>query len=268
MNEASLGPTDLAIAAGLLLASAALSLALGLGLARTIVVAGTRTVLQLTLVGFVLGRVFAAASPGVVVAAAAVMMSAATYEIAARQDRPLRGVWHYGLGGATMAGATVLVVAVGYATKLRPAVWYDPRVLVPLIGIILGSVMSAISVGLNGLGIAVSRDRNAIEARLALGATRFEALGGPMRGAIRAGLIPILNQMSAAGLVTLPGMMTGQILAGADPRAAAAYQILTLFLLASAGLLGTVAAVYGAAWRLTDARHRLRPDRLAPSTKR
>ena len=81
--------------------------------------------------------------------------------------------------------------------------------------------MSAISVGLNGLEIAVTRERNAIEARLALGATRFEALGVPIRGAVRAGLIPILNQMAAAGLVTLPGMMTGQILAGADPRGAA-----------------------------------------------
>ena len=268
MNEASLGPADLTIAGALLLASAGLSLVLGLGLARPIVVAAIRTMLQLTLVGYVLGRVFAAASPGVVFATAAVMMSAATYEIAARQERPLRGVWRYGLGGASMAGATVLVVAVGYATNLRPAVWYDPRVLVPLIGIILGSVMSAISVGLNGLEIAVTRERNAIEARLALGATRFEALGVPIRGAVRAGLIPILNQMAAAGLVTLPGMMTGQILAGADPRGAATYQILTLFLLAAAGLLGTVAAVYGAAWRLTDARHRLRPDRLGPPSRR
>ena len=129
VNEASLGPTDLAIAGALLLASAGLSLVLGLGLARTIVVAAIRTMLQLTLVGYVLGRVFAAASPGVVFATAAVMMSAATYEIAARQERPLRGVWRYGLGGASMAGATVLVVAVGYATNLRPAVWCDPRVL-------------------------------------------------------------------------------------------------------------------------------------------
>jgi putative ABC transport system permease protein len=264
MNEASLGPADLAIAGALLLASAGLSLALGLGLARTIVVAGARTMLQLTLVGFVLGRVFASASPGMVLAAAVVMTGAATYEIVARQERPLRGFWRYGLGGASMAAATVLVVAVGYTTHLRPDIWYDPRVLVPLIGIVLGSVMSAVSVGLNGLGNVVTRERSAIEARLALGATRFEALGGPVRGAIRAGLIPILNQMSAAGLVTLPGMMTGQILAGADPRGAAAYQILTLFLLASAGLFGTVAAVYGAAWRLTDARHRLRLDRLGP----
>ena len=264
MSAPALGPTDLALCSLLVLASAGLSLALGLGLARTFAVAGLRTMVQLTLVGVVLRSIFAAASPWVVLAAAAVMMGAATAEVAARQERPLRGLWRHGLGGATMASATTLAVGFGYLTHLRPAVWYDPRVLVPLVGIVLGSVMSAVSVGLNGLGLAVTRERAAIEARLALGATRFEALGGPMRGAIRAGLIPILNQMSAAGLVTLPGMMTGQILAGADPQGAADTQIVTLFLLAGAGALGTVAAVYGAAWRLTDARHRLRLDRLAP----
>lgn len=263
MTEASLGVADLAAAAMLLLASSGLTLALGLGLARSFALAAVRTVLQLTLVGVVLRWIFAAASPSVVLAALAVMMGAATVEIAARQERSLRGLWRFGLGGGTMAAATSLVVGFACLTHLRPTPWFDPRVLVPLVGIVLGSVMSAISVGLNGLGLAVTRERAAIEARLALGATRFEALGGPMRGAIRAGLIPILNQMSAAGLVTLPGMMTGQILAGADPRGAANYQILTLFLLAAAGTLGTVAAVYGAAWRLTDSRHRLRLDRFA-----
>ncbi len=265
MTEARLDAFDLALGAGLVAASAGLTLALGLGLARTVLVAGARTVLQLTLVGFVLARVFAAASPAVVLAAIAVMAGAAAFEIAARQERPLLGLWRYGLGGGTMATATVLVVGFAYGTHLRPAVWYDPRVLVPLVGIVLGSVMSAISVGLNGLGLAVARERGAIEARLALGATRLAALEGPIRAAIRAGLIPILNQMSAAGLVTLPGLMTGQILAGADPRGAADTQILTLFLLASASTVGTIAAVYGAAWRLTDDRHRLRLDRLAPA---
>ena len=265
MSAAALGPGDLALAAALVSASAGLSLILSLGLARTFVVAGLRAAAQLTLVGFVLRAIFAAASPWAVLAAAAVMMAAATAEIAARQDRPLAGLWRHGLGGGPMAAATVLVVGASYLTRLHPTPWYDPRVLVPLLGIVLGSVMSAVSVGLNGLGLAVTRERAAIEARLALGATRLEALGGPVRAAVRAGLIPILNQMSAAGLVTLPGMMTGQILAGADPRGAADIQILTLFMLAAAGALGTIGAVYGAAWRLTDARHRLRLDRLAPS---
>ncbi len=69
--------------------------------------------------------------------------------------------------------------------------------------------------------------------------------------------------MSAAGLVTLPGMMTGQIIAGMDPLEAVKYQILIMFLLAGGTGIGALGAVYGAAWRLTDERHRLRLDRLA-----
>jgi len=69
--------------------------------------------------------------------------------------------------------------------------------------------------------------------------------------------------MSAAGLISLPGMMTGQILAGVDPTEAVKYQILIMFLIAGSTALGTLAAVVFAARRLTDSRHRLRLDRLA-----
>jgi putative ABC transport system permease protein len=82
------------------------------------------------------------------------------------------------------------------------------------------------------------------------------------RSALRSGMIPIINQMSAAGIITLPGMMTGQILAGMAPFEAAKYQILVLFLLAGAAGLGALAATYVAVWRTTDERDRLRLDRL------
>ena len=262
MTANSLGPWDLAFGAALVVANAGLTIGLGLGLARTLVVAAIRVVVQLTLVGFVLRTIFASASPGIVLAAGLVMMAAATVEIASRQERPLAGSWRYGLGGTSLAAATTFVLTLSYLTRLRPESWYDPRVLIPLLGILLGSVMSGISIGLNSLGSSVVRERVSIEARLALGATRFQALETPIRAAIRAGLIPIVNQMAAAGLVTLPGLMTGQILAGADPQSAANNQILILFLLATATSLGVIGAVYAAAWRITDDRHRLRLDRL------
>jgi len=75
-------------------------------------------------------------------------------------------------------------------------------------------------------------------------------------------MIPIVNQMSAAGIITLPGMMTGQILAGMEPVEAAKYQILILFLVAGGAGLGALGATTAAAWRITDERHRLRLDRL------
>jgi putative ABC transport system permease protein len=83
-----------------------------------------------------------------------------------------------------------------------------------------------------------------------------------VRDAIRRGLLPIINQMSAAGIVTLPGIMTGQILAGLDPLEAVKYQILPMFLLFGGSGLSALAVSYLAARRLTDQRQRLRLDRL------
>jgi len=106
------------------------------------------------------------------------------------------------------------------------------------------------------------RERPAIETMLALGETRGSAFRPAMRAAVRAGLIPIVNSMSAAGIVFLPGMMTGQILSGIDPVEAIKYQVLIMFLLAGGTGLGVVAAVQIAALLLSDNRHRLRLDRL------
>ena len=98
-----------------------------------------------------------------------------------------------------------------------------------------------------------------------MGATWEEAIADLRRDALRSGLIPIINAMAAAGLVSLPGMMTGQILAGSPPMEAAKYQLLIMFLIVGGTGLGTVAAVWAGARRLFDERQRLRLrlDRLA-----
>ncbi|MEW8367295.1 MAG: ABC transporter permease, partial [Candidatus Thiodiazotropha taylori] len=78
----------------------------------------------------------------------------------------------------------------------------------------------------------------------------------------RSGLIPIINAMAAAGIVSLPGMMTGQILAGTPPMEASKYQILIMLLIAAGTGFGATAAVWIGAKRLFDDRERLRLDRL------
>ena len=75
--------------------------------------------------------------------------------------------------------------------------------------------------------------------------------------------MPIVNAMAATGLVALPGMMTGQILAGVEPTEAVKYQLLVMFLIAGGTGLGALAAVLGGVYRITDHRHRLRLDRIA-----
>jgi ABC-type iron transport system FetAB permease component len=89
----------------------------------------------------------------------------------------------------------------------------------------LGNTISGISVGLGVVIDELSAGANRVEKLLALGATRWEATRAPVRRAVRLAMTPLLNQMSVVGLVSIPGMMTGQILAGSDPSDAARYQV-------------------------------------------
>jgi putative ABC transport system permease protein len=128
---------------------------------------------------------------------------------------------------------------------------------------ILGNCMTGIALGLNTLTTSLMLRRASVEAQLMLGATRWEAAAPVTREALRTALMPTINSMSATGLVSLPGMMTGQILSGIPPVEAVKYQILVMFLIAGGTGFGAVAAILGGVYRLTDARHRLRLDRLA-----
>jgi putative ABC transport system permease protein len=187
------------------------------------------------------------------------MIVAAAREVAMRPAHGLRG-WP-GVGLATASGlSSIATVVLALLTVLRPTPWYEPQYVVPLIGIVLGNVLNSASLGLTPFTAAWST-RADIEAQLVLGATRNEALAPLIRDSVRKGLIPIINQMSAAGIITLPGIMTGQILAGMDPMDAVRYQILLMFLLAGGSGISVTLAVYLAARSITDERHRLRLER-------
>ena len=262
MTFISLSLWDVAAVSVFILLNGVLSLWLSLGIERQLLVASIRMVAQLAAVGAILTLLFSAVSLLWTLAMATVMALVAGREIMARQTRRLTGWWSYGLGTGTMTIAAGMLTLVALLGSLQPTPWFDPRYAIPLFGMILGNAMTGISLGLDTLTMAVDKDRAAIEARIALGATRFEALRPAMRDAIRRGLMPMINAMAAAGIVSLPGMMTGQILSGIEPAEAVRYQLLIMFLIAGATGLGLLMAVMAGAWRLTDDRHRLRPDRL------
>jgi putative ABC transport system permease protein len=253
---------DLAVAASLVLFDAAISAFLGLRLQRQLLWAALRMVLQLLLVGLVLRWVFALASPAATLGVVVLMIGAAAREVAMRPAYGLRGWPGLWLSSASVGLSSVATVLLALFTVLHPTPWYEPRYAIPLIGIVLGNVLNSASLGLDTFYGGAVNARAAIEAQLVLGATRSEALAPLVRDAIRKGMIPIINQMSAAGIITLPGIMTGQILAGMDPMDAVRYQILLMFLLAGGSGLSATAAVYLAARSITDERHRLRLERL------
>jgi len=261
-----LGTGDLALAAALVVVAGVVSAALRLGLGRQLLVASIRTVVQLLLVGYVLQFVFGVGSLLVVMAMAAVMIVMAARAAAGRPSRTFPGATGDAFVTLLLTG---LVVSVTVTTVVvRPSPWYDPRYFLPLLGMILGNGLTGISLALDSFLASLVAGRDTVETELALGATAGEAARPHVREAVRRGLIPIINSMMVVGLVSLPGMMTGQILAGADPLAAVKYQIVVMFMIAGATSLGAIGVVHLARRRLFNERHQLRLETVRRREKR
>ena len=262
MNYVTLGIFDLAAAGLLILVNGIISLFFSLGIGRTLLVSALRMCVQLAAVGFVLRYVFAQSAFWLTALIAIAMATIAGFEIMSRQKFRFAGFWGYGIGATALfaAGFTTLLFAM--LVVVRPEPWYLPRYVLPVLGMILGNILTAVALGLNTLLISARRERAGIEARLALGATWAEASNPVVRDALLTAMMPIVNAMAASGIVALPGMMTGQILAGIEPVEAVKYQIAIMFLIAGATALGALVAVLIANHRLSDERDRLRLDRI------
>jgi putative ABC transport system permease protein len=262
MNVIILTPLDLTIAALLVLALAGLAIFLHLGLGRRILIAAVRTTVQLLLIGFVLKVLFENVHLTWITVMASVMLLAAGYEVMARQRYRFTGWWGYGIGTTSMFISSFAVTLIALIVIVAPDPWYKPQYAIPLLGMLLGNTMNGVALSIDHLTHTTRQQRNVIEGRLMLGQSWQEAIGDIQRDSMRIGMIPIINAMAAAGIISLPGMMTGQILSGTPPLEAVKYQILIMFLIASGTGMGTITANRIAAHRLFDHRHRLRSDRL------
>ncbi|MGB5439487.1 MAG: iron export ABC transporter permease subunit FetB [Gammaproteobacteria bacterium] len=254
--------TDLAIAALLVILLAMLSLRLQTGISQQLLIAAARTAIQLTLIGLVLKVLFANSQLGWVALMAMFMLLVAGREVMARQERRFKGWWGYAVGTFSMFLSSFAVTVFALIIILGETPWYEPQYAIPLLGMLLGNTMNGIAIAMDRLTTTAWEQRSVIEARLMLGERADEAISEIRRQAIRSGMIPIINAMAAAGIVSLPGMMTGQILAGAAPVEAVKYQILIMFLISAGTGMGTMAAVSIGAKHLFDRRQRLCLDRL------
>jgi len=230
------GLSELLTASSMIVLSLGLSVLARLGLARRIVVAALRTVLQLFAVGYVLTWVFAQNRAWSVVLALTVMTLVAGWAALGRVERRIPHAYVLSLGAIALAAFVATAVVTQVALGIQP--WYKPQYLIPLAGMVLGNSMNGISLTLDRLLAELSQRRDWIEERLCLGASPWEASRPLVVTALRAGMMPILNTMTVVGIVSLPGLMTGQILAGADPLQAVIYQIIMIFMLCAATAIG------------------------------
>jgi len=258
----TLTPIDLAIAALLVIALAAVSWRMRLGVSSQLLVAGVRTTIQLLLIGLVLKALFANADLGWVIIMAVVMLLAAGREVVARQQRKLKGAWGFGVGVSSMFVSTFVITIFSLVIIIGVEPWYEPQYSIPLLGMMLGNTMNGIALSMDRLLHSCWQQRDMIEARLLMGHSRDDAIGSIRKESMRTGMMPMINAMAAAGIVSLPGLMTGQILSGTAPLEAVKYQILIMFMITAGAGFGTLVAVQLTSRRLFDERHRLRLDHL------
>ncbi len=263
MGAIDLSWWQLGLAALLVLALAGCSHLVRLGIGKSLLIAALRTTLQLSLIGMVLEALFATSALHWVLLMALLMLLMAGREVMARQKRKLTGGWAFGIGTLSMFISSFTVTVLSLVVIIGPEPWYQPQYAIPLLGMMLGNTMTGVALGLDRLTDAVWRQRALIEGRLMLGQSWHQAIEEIRREAMRSGMIPTINAMAAAGVVSLPGMMTGQILGGSPPALAVKYQILVMFTISVGTGFGTLAAVAVASRRLFDERERLRLDRLS-----
>ncbi|MGP5533157.1 ABC transporter permease [Psychrobacter celer] len=233
---------DIALASSLILIVLMVSWRLRLHLTKTLLMAVLRTVVQLSFIGLILAWVFAREQWYEVLSILTIMTLIAGSAAKNRVKRRYKGLFIDTLLAVSVSAVLVTAIAILVILEVQP--WYTPQFVIPILGLILGNSLTAISLTSNQLINAFYEQQARIEMMLSLSATPFEAVHEQIRTAIINGMTPTLNSMLVVGVVSLPGMMTGQILAGADPTQAIRYQIVTMFLICVSSTLGcTISAL-------------------------
>lgn len=256
----ALTPLDLAAASLLVVAAGGLGLALQLRITKQLAVAALRTVVQLIGIGYVLEWVFGLDNAIAVAGVCGVMLAVAGRAAVGRSERKYRGVvWR---ATATLVITGILTTAVVTQAIVGVEPWYAPRYVIPLLGMVLGNTLTGLSLTLDALLVRLEDRRDEVEAAMTLGATRWEATRELVAEGVRRGMVPILNSMTVVGLVSLPGMMTGQILGGVDPLDAVGWQIVVMFMLAASNALASTLLALWTARHLFDGERRLRIEAI------
>lgn len=219
-----------------ILASSFASIALKLNLVKDLWVGSLRTLCQLFMMGFVLKYIFANANFFLVIGLFIWMVFWAARIINGRiKDRPFDLQWTIFL---SMAVTYILISSFTTGGILLSTPWYEPKLFIPLAGMVVGNSMNAIAISLDRLFSELRTKRDQVEQMLLFGATSQQAMQPALQSAVTTGMIPSINSMMSVGLVFIPGMMSGQILGGQEPVSAAKYQILIMVMISASTAIG------------------------------
>ncbi len=236
-----IGWPQLALCLLFILAAGLASIGLRLGLQKDLLWGTVRTFAQLFMLGLVLRYVFDLRLWWPVLLIFWCMIGFAVQIIHGRvREKSVRYLDTTFLS-MFLSFTLITMVVTALIVQVRP--WYEPRYFLPLGGMVIGNSMNAIAIALERLFGELRKSKNLVEMRLTLGATYREATADITRGAVKAGMIPSINAMMGVGAVFIPGMMTGQILAGAEVITAVKYQVMVMLMLVGSTSLGSVLVV-------------------------
>lgn len=248
----------LALAGILLLLAGGVSALFRLGLIKSLAWGAVRCVLQLMIVGYALGWIFAVDRPALVMAIIAFMCFMAAQTATRRTPNVTTFPTLLAFVSIGVSTYFIMMIVCGIIISAEP--WYTARIVIPIAGMILNNAVNTQSLALDRLYSEARSRRERIEALLLLGATPWEAVRDCVREAVRAGMTPTVNSLMVVGLVSIPGMMTGQILGGSDPTLAARYQIVVMLMIAAASAIGSMILVGLAYRRLFTEDDALKPE--------
>ncbi len=186
------------------------------------VYAVVRMLIQLLLIGHFLAFIFGADNSIIVITVLAVMLFSSSWIALRTIADKRRLLYRYALQSIAIGGGMTLLLITQGVLSLKP--WYLPQFMVPLAGMIFANSMNSVSLAAERFNAEVKRGVSYEEAR---------------NTAIQTSLIPIINSLFAVGLVSLPGMMTGQILSGVSPLIAVRYQIMVMTMIFGSSVVST-----------------------------
>ena len=222
---------------------ALVSHSMDLQLESPIVVGCLRSFMQLSILGLILKPIFVAGEEHswVVLAYVLLMILVTASESASRSKYQFTGMFGYVLVALLLNVAAISLFAFGIIIRPQPVLW-EPQYVIPITGMILGNCINGMSLSLNNLLVSLVENQYEVDLLLSFGADATEASSRIVREAVRTGTMPMLNGMAVIGIVSIPGMMTGQILGGTPVMQAARYQMLIIYLItiASFGSILTI----------------------------
>jgi putative ABC transport system permease protein len=248
------------IGLGLIAIAVGLTYFQGFGMEKDIIIGTIRSILQLIFIGYALVYIFNIRSiwPTTGILAFMALIAAFTARGRIRPSYPgaVPILWFSMSVGSFVAVWMITKVAIHDPEAT------SPRYLVPLGSMMIGNALNGLSIGGERFRSELISQKDLVESLLAMGAPSKRAVADCVRTSFSAAMIPTINMMMVIGLIQIPGIMTGQVLAGVNPLDAARYQLLVIFMMCGGKVIVTSLALHLGARKYFTSAHQLRSELL------